>query len=264
MRQERLARKIYSIKKLVQRAAKKARTFAVQRVIKKLRATESKNTEKVQRLEDEMKRIKGVELVEMAKLLFKHCIVQPSEYLVTRTNEFIETSILETSTMALIEGQALTKTLDGIRQDVELFTRSLYHEHPEKESTLDKRAGDEEDNATALEEEAPLLVERKTKRPKTTNHKNEREATTQLKSGNRKGQRARRAEWERMYGQKAKHLHNAPHELSQPRHLKRSPGPRVSEEKLHPSWEAQRRQRELQQRIASEQGTNQRIKFAEE
>ncbi|PJF17347.1 RNA-binding protein 42 [Paramicrosporidium saccamoebae] len=280
MRQERLSRKI-----LVQRTAKKARTFAVQRVIKKLRAPElkkpptteqtetTKNREKIERLEGEMKRIKGVDLVEMAKLLFKHRIVQASEYLVSRTSEFIETSALEASTMALIEGQALTKTLDGIRQDMELFTRNLYHEHPEKESTLEKRAGEEEEegNTTALEEETQLSVERPTKRskPRTRDQerdrdREEREDKTQTKSGNRKGQRARRAEWERLYGQKAKHLHNAQHERRQTGRPKGAPGPHALEEKLHPSWEAQRRQRELQRTIASGKTMNQRIKFSED
>ena len=73
LRSERLSRKLYAVKKVIQRAAKKGRSFALQRIIRKLRLAETE--EKKANLEVQMKNIKAIGLPEMAKLLLEHKVL---------------------------------------------------------------------------------------------------------------------------------------------------------------------------------------------
>ncbi|KND01941.1 hypothetical protein, variant [Spizellomyces punctatus DAOM BR117] len=84
---------------------------------------------------------------------------------------------------------------------------------------------------------------------------------------NRQGQRARRAQAEKLYGQRAKHLQNASHP---PPNSKRAPSStttqpvkEVPKETLHPSWEAKRKAKEAQSMIL-QAGKPKKIVFGSE
>jgi hypothetical protein len=255
LRNERLSRKLYAVKKVVQRAAKKGRTFMLQKVIRKLRLAETE--EKKAKLELQMKNIKAIDLPEMAKLLFEHKIIASNEYVASFTVGMIEHSKLDVEMIKLIEGAALEKTLMEITNDLERFLQSLFHKNlakekkpiPEKEFAQIKG---QPKNPQTQERPTPNGEERPSKKSRIDGT-----ASNEMPKRNRKGQHARRIEFEQRYGQDARHL-------QMPRQKRVESTVQQSDEKLHPSWEAQRKQRDLLKMATSQRPVNQKIKFADD
>ena len=162
----------------------------------------------------------------------------------------VEHSKLNVEMIKLIEGAALNRTLTEITSDLERFLRGLFHENlaKERKPTIDK-------GSTQVKEQ-PKDSHTQERPPK----KSRTDETTLDKGApkrNRKGQQARRIEFEQRYGQDARHL-------QMPRQERPRPIIQQSDEKLHPSWEAQRRQRDLLKMATSQRPVNQKIKFVDD
>lgn len=259
--------------------------------------------EKKQRLEEEMRRIKAISPADAAKVLFATRVVGHNEYLGEKLKDQAEPYSAELAEqVAQIHGQALTKALAEICADVEDFLRTLYREHPsveendikphERPSARMKKAGTSNHRSSKgpVESQFVSLLSEGTKcsRPRFAQEDIVDEAEDQPRK-NRKGQRARRAEWERLYGTQARHLRapiqharktvelekprgpKKPRESREPKELEERHRPATEKsrcgmtgEKLHPSWEAKRKQKAMLLEAASGHTMNKRIKFADD
>ena len=234
-----------------------------------------------------MRQVKGIKLEEVVKILFATKIVAHNEYICERlagTAEAYDKDCAELVTK--LHSASLHKALEDICADLEQFLRTLYHEHPPAEQV----AADGEETTPKKPKERPRASKRGPRSqvsgkptsqfvsllsegPKRRHREDDTDADMgELPRKNRKGQRARRADWERLYGGEARHLREPPLDHVQASHIpkkeieqqvKSSKRSKPVEEKkdLHPSWEAKRKQREMLQKAASGDRVNQRIKF---
>ncbi len=292
MRAERVRRTIHKVRREVQRAAKKARTFAVQRLIRRLRAVDAA---KRAPLEERMRVVKAIDLAVVGERLLAEQVVGQSAYLAERLGAHVKTAPGDDAAQAAaLSAATLDRQLGAIRDELTTFLRTLYHESlpAAKEAleadgtaascfvTLDGGGGG---GGTVP---PPAKRQRGAKGaprvPKWEEEGGGRLEEADRSTGNRKGQRARRIEWERKFGQAARHLAKGPsvaprlksdaprsrpgaHQRGTRRSGAQAGGaaaPAV-EEKLHPSWEAQRRQREALRAAAGGQPANSRIVFDE-
>jgi hypothetical protein len=185
-------------------------------------------------------------------------------------------SQLKSFVQKLLTGAFLSE-IQKITHDLEVFLISLYRIAPQNDeapsnasSTTNKSIRRYEFYRNDSQEKRKI----KTLIPK--------EADEQPK--NRKGQRARRAEWEQLYGEKAKHLtketikiqKNPENNKDQLSNLgrdrfkkvyagnslsKSSQSESTLQESLHPSWVAQKRLKDIQSQAISSKNVNKRIKF---
>lgn len=389
LREESVLRKLFSIRKLIQRATKKARQASVQKLIRKVQKIKSSemalvSEEKVNKILEDVRMIKSLDLTNATSfILVKHTVQYSSLTLMKHfenhftsfekniflylnsknLDEFpknkvvsdakdhsglnivgsnVSPNIEETNDSSLkkhdsedlidsfqkIELQKLeclvlqlvNKTLDAeilkILKEFESFLRITFRESVIEPSEID----DFQPNNPDLDIEKPNLslqnvkynhASKKLDRNQSFCHRLESKQQSNARETlkNRKGQRARRAEWERVYGGNAKHLvtsnlnlnnksADSGHQLNldrkymssnfddqkksfnfDRRHSKitsenissanyqrgqKSMRPHElskTQQKLHPSWEAQKRQRELQNLASGMQTVNKRIKF---
>lgn len=247
MRQEKVSRKLFYLKKVIQRAVKKARTFSVQKIIKKIKATEQ--AEKKSKLEEQMKSTKQIDLTKMSAFMLKSDVLEKSDLVKRRLASHKDIQALESlprmdTERNLIWGNALEKALSDIRSDLERFIEDTFEERRAEPKTR--------------KSEEPGLKRTASERSKAFNGADDNvssaEEQEQPQRKNRKGQRARRQEWEQKYGKEAHHLSHEP-----VTHTSQSPSP--SEPKLHPSWEAKKKMKEA---IVHSAGMNKKIKFDED
>lgn len=256
-----------------------------------------------------MKTLKGLNPSEMVKFLFDHEILSCNEYLREKLKDvplLMELSKLDfASVEEIIKGKALEKALKEVVDDLESFIRLLYHEpispsvavtdskaRKGKVPSLVKKVEPKKLSSDANSQFVTLNQDRDQdqdqdedkdgggddRRPKKKIKYMEREERELVPviPHNRKGQRARRAEWEKLYGSQARHLKEpkplsskvksrppkVPITFATPRR-QHSVKESTNVEKLHPSWEAQRRQREILKASLAKPPINQRIKFSE-
>lgn len=213
-----------------------------------------------------MRVVKRIDLSAATKILFEDQVVKGNDYLTGRMTKFIETTSYDRNLVKMLDGQALKKALLEISTELETFTRELFHEQiiQEEASSPSTPAADESQFITSLsEKKRTRMVREKELEP---------QPTMTLASGNRKGQRARRAEWEKLYGRQAKHLqqqqqqrHEGHYRSQQQQPQQQRQQHRLQQHELHPSWEAQRRQREILKEATTKGSvTNQRIKFVDD
>lgn len=222
-----------------------------------------------------MQRIKAIKHEEAAKVLLAKKIVHRNEYIQRKVASLVEDSSSVTEDcLKKIEGNALQKSLLEIEKDLETFIRALFHEPVAKEEDEDEELKEEDEGR----DERPKTAKTRNsgrgeagKKVKTITQSH-REVPPMKSSGNRKGQRARRAEWERLYGDGARHLQRPSETVTAPRYKKdemNESAPKKKDrqpsERLHPSWEAKRQQKEqMKLALSSSRPTNKRIKFTDD
>lgn len=245
-----------------------------------------------------MRAIKALDLAAVARALFAEKVAKSSEYLAQRLASFIEDPSAPADQVRLIDGNGLNRALAEISQTTEAFVRNLYRESVEPAAATTSSTAPSSKFITSLAAQSDPVDSRVQapgqgrlrdtrdphassptggKRPR--RHPAGGEEDEEVRPKNRKGQRARRAEWERLYGSQALHLQVAapppkallprpatttqrPTRSAPPKSAAKADAPAAT--KLHPSWEAQRRQRELLKTAVSQRPANSRIKFADD
>lgn len=204
-----------------------------------------------------MRRIKKVDLPEVVLALLAQEIIDKGPSLIEHKRLLISEKEIASpegvQSIKLIWGNALEKSLAEARSGLETLISELFLERPlrlvekeGKESFEECRNTIREDsnNDQSEDEDGPM------------------ENSSTLCRKNRKGQRARRAEWEQRYGADARHL-------VKPESLHKSGNYPVAirvkenapKESLHPSWEAKRKQKEALKINLNNPSANTRIKF---
>lgn len=255
LREEGIKRKLFTLRKEVQRIGKKGRAFAIQRIIKKIKAT-TNNPSSIDKLENDLKLIKAINLEQLSEYLLGD-LIDSNEYLKEKIsfNSYSKGIIIEN--ISLISGNALEKNLKVLTDDLIKYIRILYHE----EITSPE--------ASVSDDVVKNIKEKQTKSKKRPPIYKEDIVTS---GGNRKGQRARRLEWEKKYGESAKHLKDPSIDSSSIRRYKniipKNPHPSTTNNaresknsEVHPSWEAQRKKKEMERIRIDSAPTNQRITF---
>lgn len=297
LREEGIKRKLFAIRKEVQRIAKKARTFALQRIIKKIKsidATTTSSTTIVAKMENDMKLIKAINLEILSKHLLGE-MIEGDDYL----REKISSDIFKKETaenISLIRGNALDKNLKLVQIDLAKYMRVLYHDQIVSEEELQEKENKKKEKK---ERKAAAAAASSRKRQFCQEDDDDDIMTS---GGNRKGQRARRLEWEKKYGGSAKHLKDPSMDKSSIRRYKndipQNPNPlgrrrdvggsscgagsgvfyksyapemeisaspisstAKNNNAVHPSWEAQRRKREMERISIDSAPANHRITF---
>lgn len=307
LREEGIKRKLFAIRKEVQRIAKKARTFALQRIIKKIKSIDatatatSTSTTTITKMENDMKLIKAINLEILSKHLLGE-IIEGDDYL----KEKISTDLFKKETaenISLIRGNALDKNLKLVQIDLAKYVRVLYHEQIISEEELQEMENKKKEKK---ERKAAAAAASSAARKRQFCQEDD-EDDILTSGGNRKGQRARRLEWEKKYGGSAKHLKDPSMDRSSIRRYKndipqnpnplgrrrdvrlegggeggdgdgggefyKSYAPEMTNSKsptsstaknnnaVHPSWEAQRRKREMERISIDSAPANHRITF---
>lgn len=228
-----------------------------------------------------MKDIKALNPVSVSTTLFVREAGRLQEFAdkVAPFHDTLSDNIVQEK-LRILEGNALRKALYEIFTDLQNFLRNLYRSTPiVTEPRKDENVGQEKsqgDDGTAEYAVSTSNGERRRKPNRLGAPLGE--FTPQPEQRNRKGQRARRAEWERMYGSQAKHLQGKESVERNPREsIERSRRDADKARKiqsrdaetgkakpLHPSWEAKRRQAQALKVAAQSAPLHKKIKFADE
>lgn len=319
LRREIVCRKLFAVQKRVQKCAKQAKQAAVQRCIKRIRrcreelvcngtapndavvdgtvpktdapnesiSSETVGAEKTAKnealhnkialAEEEMRLIKDVDVGKMGQFLLYGRMIPDCEYLAMRIEaaDAMEDNcdfLMQMKTCyERVKSNALSSSLSAISNEIERFLRTTYHDHPEAESSEKVQEGE---RCSAGEE----------KKHAVRNNIHKEDDAKPAK--NRMGQRARREQWEKMYGSEARHISDQDKTRSSAKPYQRSgfagvrkPSPVVvdlpkrdrsakshtpDESKIHPSWEASRRAKENLKSALANAGTAKRTVFADD
>lgn len=243
LRKVKLEQKLYWIRKELGRAVKKARGFAAQRLIKKLKACTADDKKRAG-LERDLTVLKGIDYQSEAERLFEQRIVLGGgDYLSCKLTNFgIIGSTIQSDESLLTGTKSLETAITTLIADLEAFLRRLVHEHHVRDD--DKH------------QDVPRVMH------------GPAQQRERIDGRNRMGQRARRQQWEKLYGQEARHLQgtrNSPVEktrASRPPSTSSSSSSARSDQQstLHPSWEAKQRIKAKEQNVMF-QGN--RVKFAD-
>lgn len=227
-----------------------------------------------------MKSVKTLNLVSVGAILFAREAGRLQEF-ADKVTPFIDSPLdgISQEIIQSLEGNALHKALDEIFTDLHNFLRNLYRATPivtkprEGENVARKAHNDN----GAPKHAAPSSKGDRMKKPRRTGTPVDG-FVPQPERRNRKGQRARRAEYERLYGSQARHLQGRVSSERPPkekiergdRHFDeaRKIHPRDvdmgNDKPLHPSWEAKRRQAQAMKVAAQGAPLHKKIKFTDE
>lgn len=206
-----------------------------------------------------MRAAKGLDLARVAATLLHHHVAK-SAYLQGRLDGLLSPPDLEAAVLQNIQSSTLEKNMTSVLQSLESFVRDLYRDELPAAESVDKA------KAVAATVAKIKGTEKRSKTQRVPNAQVQKYKEADPPR-NRKGQRARRLEWERLYGKAAAHLQKRPTAGGRPGAAAKATAATpaaTATEKLHPSWEAQRRQRELLKAAASQKPANQRIKFVDD
>lgn len=225
------------------------------------------------KLEESMKVIKALDHVILSKAVFNLQVICANDYLTGKLESFKQECNVDVQSLKLIEANALDKSKKEIISDLEVFVKKLYHELPKVENTEEdgkkKRKWKKKTKPQGVDggvDGVTLASGDEPQQEDNDSHAEDMAVTNDEEPRrNRKGQRARRLEWESKYGEEAAHLKRTRDEDHSTRvdvRMSSRPQPVITyydnEDKLHPSWEAKKREREM---IKSAAGQNKRIKF---
>ena len=270
----------FAVRKEIQRAAKKAKTFGVRKIIQRIKEAHEDATKK--KLEDQLKKTRTLDLTTVAQYLFVEQVVKKNEYLGSKISVSGEWKEDLMSVISLILGNSLRKSLDEISFGLVAFVKKLYHEEPKNaEGTGNKKVGLKEQEDVDYSSK-DIIASNKTAaviKHRVKRHEFRNGNTAERK--NRKGQRARRAEWEKKYGSQARHLQsnascsNLASDIRDNHHTRKS-SPEVKlpkkkdkvkdgqkeSGKLHPSWEARKQQAALRRALIAQPAQHKKITFS--
>lgn len=218
---------------------KKARSFTIQKLVKKLKASETYlifarridfiREIKKEKVAETMKQVKGIDCATLASYLADNLVLGCNSEIVECLAVAKVNSDSMDAMLALLECKALETARLAFAAALESTFKNIFHRtaQPQKEVTEKPKDG-----------EGPLKVKEK-------------------RGKNRLGQQARRQQWEKVYGEEAKHL-KAVSDLKDevlPSRTTIKEGLRASAENdsLHPSWEAKRKEKELSRQKPSGQ-----------
>lgn len=234
LREEKVAQKLFGIKRDLKRLLKKAKVFAIRRIIK----SEDKA---------DLERVKGIDLDALCEQVFESRI--KSDGCGKEGADLSE---------GILENGSIKKNIDQLVKQASELRPTIFHSTPFKlpERKLETRKPEKRKAGVRDTEEKQFP-----KKPRTTVRSMESSFMTSLSSKsqdvakkNRMGQRARRALAERIHGENAKHLSEKKAQARN--HSKKFPAKRSGEKKeqtsLHPSWEAKKQEKERLKKISFE------------
>lgn len=268
LRREKVKQHLFHLQKVLNRVFKKAKTFTVQRVVKKLKKVReegNKGEEVIKGLEGELVLVKAYKMEE--KVVFGAFMRKCSDYCREKCAFLTEHANInsnvdlqaESSDLKIGEKIMLNNTfgteLAKLATDFELFLKKLYHEGEEefpehKKQQLKRQAQNK--NSSPPVKKREYFVETLDER-------------LQKRSKNRPGQAARRKLAEEKYGERAKHLTAGKAKVTKSKryHQDREESDGVkrnaaAQGELHPSWQARR---EVKEKLSKVKFQGQRITF---
>lgn len=254
LRHQKVKQHLFHLQKVLNRAFKKAKTFTVQRVVKKLKKVreEGKGEEVIKALEAELLLVKAYKTEE--RMVFGAFMKKCSEYCREKCTFLGDQAQSDCDEMGskIMQNNAFNTELTKLAAAFELFLKKLYHE--------------------GVEEPKPAVNKKQQKRQKSQfeNTRPKREyfvgslgEEQQRKPKNRPGQAARRKLAEEKYGEKAKHLSAGKAKVTKPKRYYQDREDekgieKKSKEELHPSWQARR---EVKEKLSKVKFQGQKIKF---
>lgn len=220
--------------------------------------------------------------------IFLHQVVEQDELAREKLSSLITTpedkDLENINNTEIIKSQAFKQRATTLTTELAKFLKTLYRLQPDSSAPIPNRSDNKNaDNVNGKDDENESDKEKKPSHSAIKNPVKKRSQTKKLgmPKKNRKGQRARRAEWERLYGANARHLQQQDRSNDEEKHvakrsrlrendgngktadqrakLKSPPKPA-----LHPSWEAKRHQIELQKNATKGGPTHTKILFNDE
>lgn len=274
----------------INRQVKKAKAFALRKLIKRIKEERAKSPEsqRLKGLEERLASLKAVKHQEEALLVFDNLLLLASECARKMLEEFnlLPAGELRPSNK-MIEGKSLQAAIHAVRENVETFSTNLLRDNPAQvavsarkahnlsgfgaepdagasaNSGADPDANPDADTGTGNDffvDNLNAPARAKGGKKNGTDYYKEEPAVRK----NRMGQKARRALWEQQYGQKANHIlrqreqKDAGHSArsggsGRERTVKRNLPKMKADPELHPSWIA-RQEAKAKERDAHFQG----------
>lgn len=263
------------MRKLANKAIKKAKAFLIQKITKTLKVLD-RDDPKRRKKEELLAMVKKIDLEQYARWHFRDSL-EADNYVRQKTITVLDLSDdfdINNELCSLLLNASLKRSKLDLAEQMKCFFQKLYHDLPKETEVISKKQHqDNSDNSSSIFIKS-LNTEPKTSQRKRNrsilnldNESDEENAFPVHKKKNRPGQRARRELWEKQYGQNAKHIESLKAGKSEkPRHrpkasLERKPiNSTDSVKDLHPSWAAKLRQK---QKLTAALAENNRIVFDE-
>ncbi|KAJ3275519.1 hypothetical protein HDV01_000346 [Terramyces sp. JEL0728] len=214
--EKKLSARVAFIYKKLKGLVKKARGFQQQRVIRKLK---EKKTDK---LEDELQKLKKISVEKLIPFALYRKVEQCKIPEIESNKEKILALVKCNGKLDELEARIITKIFkdDQYLQDLAKIIRG-----EKLQQTTELSEISEEPTPQVESDEEWVSDEDQVFEP------------TKEKKKNRRGQQARRAIWEKKYGEKAKHVVEG--KVKKPKEKEKM------KESLHPSWEAKKKQQAI-------------------
>jgi ribosomal protein S17E len=264
------------MRKLANKAIKKAKAFLIQKITKKLKALDQ-NDPKRQKREELLAMIKKIDLEQYSRWHFRDSL-EADDYVhqkIITVLDLSDDSDISSELCAMLQNASLKRSKLDLAEQMKGFLQKLYHDAPKdmKISSKNQRNNISDDSSsifiTSLDTEQKMSQRKKNRLNLYSDDESDDESVFPVhKKKNRPGQRARRELWEKQYGQNAKHIRKLKIVKSQkPLHRPKMPlegnpasNNLESVKDLHPSWAAKLQQK---QKLTAAFAENKRIVFDE-
>ena len=248
LRREKTKLHLHHLQKVLNRSFKKAKTFTVQRIVKKLKKLkeEGKGEEVLKMLEEELARVKAYKPVDT--VVFGAFLKKCSEYSKEKCSflEVCQDEAADQVALKIMQNNAFNAELNKQAASFEQFLKKLYHENEPSPAP------------TKTPQDKPKRERRERKRV-IDSIEDDDEAAGASRKRNRLGQAARRKLAEEKYGDQAKHLRlNAASSSKKEKKRyyenkdKQEEPVKTKDEELHPSWQARREVKEKMSKVKFE------------
>lgn len=263
LRKQKIERKAFYSKKVINKSVKKAKAFATQKITRKLKTTIEEGAKA--KLLVQLDGVKSLDIQKLSEIAYNMAIeglVNPDTVPVQATSE------------DLLKGHAFQEELTKIQSEMQDFIASVNHNNPigdnnTRGASKNRRFTNKRDQNAPRQRSNSFSGESMKRR----NPRSKMETTiigslsdpkaTEIEvKKNRPGQRERRKQWEETYGREANHLigngtlegmeDNSKADKIYTKKASKSIEP------IHPSWEAKR---QLRDKLASSSFQGTKIKF---
>lgn len=251
LRKARIEQKAFALKKLLGKAVKKARAFAAQKTVRKLKEQQDPGLR--ERLKEQLAYAKGLSLTSTTEAAFRAELLP----LISGTDEGASYDEL------VRQNRAFQKELEQIKQTLSGFISSINHSNPlvPRPEASDGKPRQRQEASTIRNARPPSRSSGfgskfgKTKGLESCfvgslsegRRAPGRDSSSGEERKNRPGQRERRKQWEQVFGHQARHIADKPKDRAYRQKQAGSKRPQKADaealETVHPSWEAKRQQR---------------------